>query len=215
MRKLISKLLIKLIGRKNLVDAIDIERLNTRIIDGKIAKCNAQVTKLNNTCFYESSIVYNSQGDKSKIIIGENTHIRGELLIFKYGGEIGIGNDCFVGEGTRVWSGESVKIGNHVLISHNVTILDTNSHEFNHFERAESFKKMVANGQSEIKGNVVTSPVIIKDYAWISVGATILKGVTIGEGAIVAANAVVTKDVPDFTLVAGNPAKQIKHLRNA
>ena len=52
----------------------------------------------------------------------------------------------------------------------------------------------------------------VKDYVWISFGATILKGVTIGEGAIVAANAVVTKDVPAFTLVAGNPAIVVKKL---
>ena len=71
---------------------------------------------------------------------------------------------------------------------------------------------MIDSGSWIEKKNITTSPITIKDYAWISFGATILKGVTIGRGAIVSANAVVTKDVPDFTMVAGNPAKTVKDL---
>ena len=51
------------------------------------------------------------------------------------------------------------------------------------------------------------------DYAWISFGVTILKGVTIGKGAIVAAGSLVTKDVDDWTVVAGNPAKFKKNIK--
>ena len=54
---------------------------------------------------------------------------------------------------------------------------------------------------------------IIKDYAWISYNACILKGVTIGEGAIIGAGSVVTKDVPAWTVVAGNPAKIVRHIK--
>ena len=56
----------------------------------------------------------------------------------------------------------------------------------------------------------MSAPVIIKDNAWIGMSAIILKGVTVGEGAIVAAGSVVTKDVPPHTIVAGVPAKVIK-----
>ncbi len=66
----------------------------------------------------------------------------------------------------------------------------------------------------DTKGNIITSPIVIKDYAWISFGSTVLKGVTIGKGAIVAAGSVVTRDVPDWTVVAGNPAKNIKTLNH-
>ncbi|MBC7888322.1 MAG: acyltransferase [Ferruginibacter sp.] len=153
------------------------------------------------------------QGDPSKIILGRGTHIRGHLNLFKYGGKITIGEDSYVGDHSRIWSGEEVKIGNHVQISHNVNIIDTSAHEFDAIERAERYIDMISNGPWVDQGNVQTAPVIIEDYAWISLNATILRGVTIGEGSIVAANSVVTKDVPPYTLVAGIPAKVVKHLQ--
>lgn len=55
----------------------------------------------------------------------------------------------------------------------------------------------------------VASPVVVNDYVWIASRATILPGVTIGKGAVVACGSVVTKDVPDYTVVAGIPAKVI------
>ena len=59
---------------------------------------------------------------------------------------------------------------------------------------------------------VKDAPISIGNKAWIGFGVTILKGVTIGEGSDIAAGSVVTKDVPSYTLVGGNPAKFIKKL---
>jgi acetyltransferase-like isoleucine patch superfamily enzyme len=215
MRNIISKFLLKIIGRKNILDYLDIDQIKTEIEKNCISKCDIQVSKPLDSRFYGTAVVNNFQNDISNLVLGQNTHIRGELLIFKYGGKILIGENCYVGEGTRIWSGESIFIGNNVLISHNVNIIDTNSHEINFLERTERYKELISNGHWDTKGNIITSPIIIKDYAWISFGTTILKGVTIGEGAIVGAGSVVTKNVPDWTLVAGNPAKQIKTLNNA
>ncbi|NNE14186.1 MAG: acyltransferase [Saprospiraceae bacterium] len=139
--------------------------------------------------------------------IGDNTHIRGQLLIFKYGGKIKIGTDCYIGEGTKIWSGDSIEIGNNVLISHNVNIIDTNSHEINSKIRNERYKDLLLNGHWVDKGEIITEAIVIEDNAWISFGVIILKGVKIGKGAIVAAGAVVTKDVDEWTIVAGNPAE--------
>jgi acetyltransferase-like isoleucine patch superfamily enzyme len=213
-KKIISKIIIKLIGRKNLIDAIDLELLNSKLANTKIDKCEKQVFKHKDSRFYEGARVFNFLNDQSKIRIGKNTYVRGELMLLGYGGSINIGDDCFIGEGSKIWSGESLSIGNNVLISHNVSIVDTNAHELNHIERAKRYKDLIANGQWNSKGSIITSPIIIKDYAWINFGVVILKGVTIGKGAIVAANAVVTKDVSDFTMVAGNPAKHIKNLKH-
>lgn len=207
MRNILTKIFIKLIDISFLEKKL-FESRKTQLIDA----CQKQVTLGSESKFYPEARVYNLQSKEDSIIIGERTHIRGELLVFKHSGHISIGNDCYIGEGTRIWSGESLTIGNNVLISHNVSIVDTNSHEISFKERAERYKELIKNGHWNDKGSIITSPVIIKDDAWISFNVSILKGVTIGKGAIVAAGSVVTKDVNDFEVVAGNPAKVIKKL---
>ena len=72
--------------------------------------------------------------------------------------------------------------------------------------------ELLNNGHWDDKNNIITDQIVIQDYAWINFGVTILKGVTIGKGAIIAAASVVTKDVLPFTMVAGNPAKEVKKL---
>lgn len=108
--------------------------------------------------------------------------------------------------------GERITIGSNVLISHNVNIIDNDSHEINHLERAESARSQFINGIPSEKGNVKSAPIHIKDYAWISYNSSILKGVTIGTGSIIGCGAVVTNDIPDFCLAVGNPARVVKQL---
>jgi acetyltransferase-like isoleucine patch superfamily enzyme len=167
------------------------------------------------TRFHPEAAVWNFQGDPRRIEIGMQTHIRGELLVFAYGGEIMIGSCSYVGAHSRIHSGERVVIGNHVLISHNVNIADTDSHELSHLDRAEGFRHLITEGHATTKGGIVTAPVVIEDHAWIGLNAVVLKGVRIGRGAVVAAASVVTRDVPPFTLVAGNPARVVRQLEDA
>jgi acetyltransferase-like isoleucine patch superfamily enzyme len=200
-KRIIHNIILKIYPPSILIESINRNR---------IKECYDWVTA-NGTVFYSEAKIENSQQDKSKIMSGSGTHIRGTLLIFKYGGKIVIGNDVYVGEGTRIWSGESVTIEDNVLISHNVNIIDTSAHELHSTERSDRYKDLIKNGPWENKGSIVTGPILIKKNAWVSFGSTILKGVTIGEGAVVAAGSVVTKDVPDFAVVAGNPARVIKY----
>ncbi len=186
--------------------ALIAEMLNSH----RVAECYKWVSKTD-AIFYPEAKVENHRQDKSKIIIGKGTHVRGALLVFNYGGKISIGENGYVGEGSRIWSGESVTIEDDVLISHDVNIVDTNSHELESIERSERYRHLTQNGHWTTQGNVLTAPILIKKHAWISFGSIILKGVTIGEGAIVAAGSVVTKDVPDFAVVGGNPAQIIKY----
>jgi acetyltransferase-like isoleucine patch superfamily enzyme len=191
------------------------------LIKGSIRKAAGKITdwscKAHSICdkrtyFTMNATVGNFPRNKNKIKIGEDSVIEGKLVVFKYGGEIIVGNNVYIGLNSNIWSGEQVIIGNNVLISHNVNVIDTNSHEIDHVERAERFRNLVKHGHPKDKASIVTSKIKIEDYVWISFGATVLKGVTIGEGAIVAANAVVTKDVLPYTMVAGNPAKVVKQL---
>ena len=163
------------------------------------------------TVFYPESEFQNLSNDKSKIVIGKNTHIRGEILAYPYSEKMIIGDNCYVGVNTIIRCGEFIKIGDNVLIAHNVTIIDSDSHEIDAKERADSFINLIEHGHPLTKGSVKTSPIVINDNVWISYNVAILKGVTIGEGAIIAAGSIITKDVPPFTIAAGNPGKIIKN----
>jgi acetyltransferase-like isoleucine patch superfamily enzyme len=148
---------------------------------------------------------------KPSIVIGENTVVRGELFTFGHGGQITIGEYCFVGQGTRIWSAKEIQIGDRVLISHGVNIFDNLTHPLNAKQRHEQFRQIVHAGHPS-KLDLDERKVLIQDDALICAGAFVLRGVTIGKGAIVAAGAVVTKDVAAWNVVAGNPAQTIRVL---
>ncbi|RYE23499.1 MAG: acyltransferase [Sphingobacteriaceae bacterium] len=185
------------------------ESVNRLNIEQNTQRCYSQSTS-SGAIFHLEADIDNIPKDPSLIRIGEGTHVRGKITVFDYGGKVEIGSNCYIGEGTRIWSADSVKIGSNVLISHNVNVIDSNSHEMHSIERSTRYTDLLKMPWKN-KGSVVTSPIIIEDYAWINFNAIILKGVRIGKGAIIAAGSVVTKDVPDYAIVAGNPAKVIKY----
>jgi maltose O-acetyltransferase len=189
--------------------------INKWYFHGKTSFCRRQVTIGKKSKFYPEAKVFNTQNRKEKIVIGENTHIRGELFIWPNSNGIYIGNNSYVGHNTLITAAEKIIIGNNVLISHNVNIIDTDSHEINYKEREIGYLNLLKNGLPTEMGNVKTSPIVIEDYAWISFNVCILKGVTIGKGAIIGAGSVVTKNVPSFTLYAGNPAKFIRNINSS
>jgi acetyltransferase-like isoleucine patch superfamily enzyme len=170
-----------------------------------------RVRAATNVRFGPQSRVINP-GAAERITIGANTLVDGELLVHDYGGTISIGESCYVGPGTRIWSGESLEIGDHVFIAHNATIVDTNAHQLAASERAQHYQRTVVDAQPFEKGTIETAPVKIGSHAWINFNVAILKGVTIGDGAIIGAGSVVTKDVPPYVLCAGNPARVIRAL---
>jgi acetyltransferase-like isoleucine patch superfamily enzyme len=175
------------------------------------AACKSQVTHSGNVQFGPQARIYNIQKDTSKIRIAGNTFINAELTVYKHGGEISIGEYCFIGEGTRVWSAKKISIGNRVLIAHNVGIHDCNDHPIDAKLRHEHYKSIIHTGHPD-NIDLDEREIVIEDDAWIGFGAIILKGITIGKGAIVAAGSVVTKSVPANSIVAGNPAKIIKEI---
>jgi acetyltransferase-like isoleucine patch superfamily enzyme len=177
----------------------------------KINRCFEKVTIQPGSNFYEQATVVNMQNDKSKITIGGNTHIRGNLLIYSKG-IISIGDYCFIGDNSKIWSAQEINIGNRVLISHNVNIHDNIAHPLDAELRHRDYKRILGHENTNPSlFDIKPRPVIIKDDVWIGFNAIILKGVIIGQGAIIGAGSVVTKDIPDWAVVAGNPAKIIKY----
>tara|TARA_Y100000385_G_scaffold271952_1_gene312346 strand:- start:44 stop:550 length:507 start_codon:yes stop_codon:yes gene_type:complete len=116
---------------------------------------------------------------------------------------ISFGDDVYIGPGASLSASNSkIVIGNKVMFGPNVTIMsgDHNVTEIGEYMYDVEYK-LPENDQ----------PVIIEDDVWIGTGAVILKGVTIGKGSIVAAGSLVNRNIEEYTIVAGIPAKFIKY----
>jgi acetyltransferase-like isoleucine patch superfamily enzyme len=151
---------------------------------------------------------------REAIRVGAHTHLRGQLLTFWNAGRIEIGEWTYIGHQTRIWSQESVRIGDHVLISHLVDIHDTDSHPGD-WEARRKEGEAVLSGVGYQTTTTESAPVVIEDDVWIGFKATILKGVRLGRGSIIAAGSVVTRDVAPWSVAAGNPAKVIREIARA
>lgn len=150
--------------------------------------------------------------DRSEYIrIDRGSVIAGELLVFPSGGQIGLGEWCYVGENSRIWSAASIEIGNRVLISHGVNIFDSLTHPLRASARHAQFRAIATSGHP-VDVDLGARPVVIEDDAWIGAGAIILRGARIGKAAVIGAGAVVTDDVPAYCIVAGNPARVVREL---
>src|SRR5690349_13982726 len=93
-----------------------------------------------------SARIRNIYGDSDRIRIGCHSYVRGELTTFGQGGLIRIGEWCYVGEGTRIWSAASITIGDRVLISHSANIFDNLTHPLDARARHEQIKQIFKKG---------------------------------------------------------------------
>lgn len=143
------------------------------------------------------------------LTVGDQSLIRNMIAFERAGARVRIGNRSFIGGG--IFSvAQEVVVGDDVLLSWGVTVTDHNSHAIEFSQRAQD----VVNYIHGIKqwDNIAIKPVVIGNKVWIGFNVSILKGVTVGEGAVIGAGSVVTKDVPPWTVVAGNPARVIRKL---
>ncbi len=161
--------------------------------------------------------IRNNVISKTYLKVGKESIINGKFIFENEMGEIAIGDRTFVGGGKFVTINK-ISIGSDVLISWGCTFMDNNAHSLKWSERkndVRDWKKGIEENKIGIYKNwqnVESAPIIIKDKSWIGFETVVLKGVTIGEGAIIGSKSVVTKDVPDWTVVAGNPAKVIREI---
>ena len=144
------------------------------------------------------------------IEIGKNCEIYGTLQSMGKG-KIRIGDHTAMYERSIVGSIDSGTIGNCVIISNEVHIFDNNNHPTSPKARQDMCLQGFHTDAWHWK-HAESKPIVIEDNVWIGERSTILKGVRIGTGAIVACNSVVTKDIPPYTIVAGNPARVVKEI---
>ncbi len=144
--------------------------------------------------------------------IGKNSEILGTLTAYPEA-ELTIGDYTTIRGDSVVGALRSISIGSHVIISNNVHIYDNNNHPTDPKKRIE----LCESGFYSEKWRWIYSdsaPIVIEDNVWIGERSSILKGVTIGKGSIIASNSVVTKSVPPYSIAAGNPARVVKQLEH-
>ncbi len=142
--------------------------------------------------------------------IGKNTTLQSPALATEPNGFISIGDYCFI-SGAAIIASSDILIGNHVFIAGGVTIVDSDFHPMDPAARLIDTVLISTVGNKSMRPSFESLPVIIEDNVWIGFNATILKGVTIGEGSVIEPGAVVLKSIPPGSVVSGNPA-QIKPL---
>lgn len=151
-------------------------------------------------------------GGEVRYEIADHATLRGCVLLARGAGRIRVGEGSVLNPRCRVEAHELVEIGAWVQVAHDVTILDTNSHDLDPGRRRGDLRRSLGLPAEGPPGTVATAPVRIGDDAWIGMHAILLKGVVVGEGAVVAAGSVVVSDVEPRTVVAGNPARPVKRL---
>lgn len=146
-----------------------------------------------------------------RVRIGAQTIIHCRIA-FDGPGLVRIGNRCYIGASHLVCH-TAITIGDDTIISWGVTIVDHDSHAIEWRNRQDDVTDW-RKGQKRWVG-VKIEPVELGRRVWVGFGATILKGVTVGDGAVIAAQSVVTRDVPPNVLVAGVPAEIVRHINDS
>lgn len=142
-----------------------------------------------------------------RIVLGSGVRLSGQPQISFGSSDNGlpefiVGDHTFIGHHCGFNIARSIRIGNHCLLASEVLIYDLDGHPID----AESRRRGLPTPVEQIQ------PVTIGDNVWIGNGATLLKGVKVGDRAIIAARSVVVHDVPADCIVAGNPARIIRRL---
>lgn len=131
------------------------------------------------------------------ITIGENTRVAPWCVFREYGGHINIGKNCSINSFCHFSGNGGIDIGNNVLIATQCVLISAN-HKFDLID-------IPICEQGETRDAIT-----IGDDCWLGAGVKILQGVTIGEGSVIGASAVVTKDIPPFSIAVGVPAKIVR-----
>lgn len=160
--------------------------------------------KADNLCFEFNHTMPKYKKQKAAILnklirtLGEEVTILSPFQV-DYGTHLSIGNYTFINHNAYFMDCAEISIGQHCFIGPNCGIYTAN-HPLNIMQRNQGLEK--------------ATPVKIEDNVWIGADVTILPGVTIGEGSVIGAKSLVTKDIPPHSLALGHPCKVIRKITN-
>jgi acetyltransferase-like isoleucine patch superfamily enzyme len=146
----------------------------------------------------------------STLQIGAGSLVRANIVSQRDGVSVVIGRNSSIGEGSTIDCAGQIEVGDDVLVASRCYIFDHNSHAIGWRHRKQDVQDWIQGLKDW--SHVTVKPVKIGNKSWIGLNVIVLKGVEIGEGAVVAAGSVVVKSVPPWTVVAGNPAKVIREI---
>ena len=155
-------------------------------------------------------IILQDGSNKEDIELGEYVTIYGTISS-QHNGRVKMGSYTRLGRNSIIRAVDSVVIGDYTAIADNVVITDNNNHPTDAKFRRK-MKEDTLGGDMRLWKHSPHAPIVIGENVWVGEYARIQKGVTIGDNSIIAAGAIVTKDVPANVIVAGIPAKVIKSL---
>jgi len=182
-----------------------------------VTKC-AYATIGNSKLAKSFSLEFRVPRTASAFAAGDNCILMHKNVFESDAGFIRIGSGTFINAGTSLISRESISIGNDVTIAWGCTIYDHDSHSLDYKERIRDQQSQLNDWdtgsfiQSKNWSSVRSGAIKIEDFAWLGFDVVVLKGVTIGKGAIIGARSVVSSDIPPWTVAVGNPAKVVKEL---
>ena len=149
-------------------------------------------------------------GTPQQIRLGKRTICRGILLCDSGLGSIDIGDLVYIGDDVIISTRERIRIGARTMIAHGVQIFDNDSHPIEARDRHADYLNLI-EGRPRTHF-IASAPVEIGEDCWIGANSIVLKGVKIGDRSVVAAGGVVTADIGDDCVVAGNPARIVRSL---
>lgn len=160
---------------------------------------------------------------RNYVRIGSESQISGYFVFERGLGTVTIGDRSSIGGGALIVCSQSegIHIGNQVMLSWDVTLMDSDAHSLDPEVRANDAFDWHAGVQAGRQGcfkdwaSVRSAPIRIHDNAWIGFGSAVLKGVTIGKGAVVGSKSVVSRSIPAYTVFAGNPARFVRFVPRA
>ncbi|XQS16972.1 acyltransferase [Citrobacter telavivensis] len=163
-------------------------------------------------------IDYRVPRKKQSLSIGNKCILLNDNIFESSEGFVSIGNNTFINSGTKLISRSSISIGDNVTIAWGCMIYDHDSHSIDYRERMNDQNQQLQDWRSgsfianKNWKTVNSKPIVIGNNVWLGFDVVVLKGVTIGDGAIIGARSVVTRDIPAWCVAVGNPARVVKYI---